>query len=245
MTVLRVLTYNVRSLRDDVDAVARVIRSARADVVCVQEAPRFLRWRTKCAALARRSDLVVVGGGGNAAGNLLLCQVGVEVEHTAEVLLSPVTGLHRRGAAVAVCRLRGRRFAVVGTHLDLDSAARARHAAELLDRLPAAGVPADLPLVVAADVNEDESGSAWSLLAARLPEAGAVVGCAEPTFPAHGPRARIDAVFADPRIAVRACTVLDSPDVHLASDHRPVLVELELPEASELAAEVGAGDARS
>ncbi|MET0712639.1 MAG: endonuclease/exonuclease/phosphatase family protein, partial [Jiangellaceae bacterium] len=42
---LRVVTYNVRSLRDDRDALVRVIRGLSADVVCMQEAPRRLRWR--------------------------------------------------------------------------------------------------------------------------------------------------------------------------------------------------------
>jgi endonuclease/exonuclease/phosphatase family metal-dependent hydrolase len=226
-TALRLLTYNVRSLRDDVDAVARTISAARPDVVCVQEAPRFLRWRTKCADLARRSGLVVVTGGRTAAGNLLLCQVGVQVEHTADVLLSPAPGLHRRGAAVAVLRLRGHRFVLVGTHLDLDPGARLRHARELLDRLPQVGVPPALPLVVAGDVNEEPGQPAWSLLATDLVDVAASAGA--PTFPTSAPRQRIDAIFADRRIAVRSCEVVDSPDVTAASDHHPVLAELELP----------------
>jgi len=56
---LRLLSYNVRSLRDDADAVGDVIRGCAVDVVAVQEAPRFLRWRSKRAALARKSGLVV------------------------------------------------------------------------------------------------------------------------------------------------------------------------------------------
>ena len=63
MTSLRVLTYNVRSMRDDRSALGRVISSAAPDVVLVQEAPRFARWRSLCAQLARMSGLVVVSGG--------------------------------------------------------------------------------------------------------------------------------------------------------------------------------------
>lgn len=37
--VIRVLSYNVRSLRDDTEALARVIRACEPDLVCVQEAP--------------------------------------------------------------------------------------------------------------------------------------------------------------------------------------------------------------
>ena len=44
MSELRVLSYNVRSLRDDPEALGRVIRSAQPHVVLVQEAPRFWRW---------------------------------------------------------------------------------------------------------------------------------------------------------------------------------------------------------
>ena len=40
--VLRVATYNIRALRDDRRAVVRVITALDADLVCVQEAPRFL-----------------------------------------------------------------------------------------------------------------------------------------------------------------------------------------------------------
>ena len=43
----------MHGLRDDRAALSRIVRDADPDVVCVQEAPKYLRWRTKCAALAR------------------------------------------------------------------------------------------------------------------------------------------------------------------------------------------------
>ena len=76
MTDLRVLTYNVRSMRDDRDALGRVLRAAEPDVVLIQESPRFLRWRSLCAELARRGNLVVVGGGRYAGSNLILRRCG-------------------------------------------------------------------------------------------------------------------------------------------------------------------------
>src|SRR6476661_3036669 len=76
---LRVLTYNVRSMRDDRDALGRVIRSAEPDVVLVQESPRFLRWRSLCAELDRRINLVVVSGGRLAGANLILSSLAVTV----------------------------------------------------------------------------------------------------------------------------------------------------------------------
>ncbi len=222
---MRLLTYNVRSLRDDEAAVARVIRACRPDVVAVQEAPRFVRWRSKCAALARRSGLVVVGGGRPAAANLLLCPLAVEVEATHDVLFSADRGLHQRGAALAVLRLGGVRFAVAATHLDLVEPPRLRHIAELHGVLTGF-VPDGVPTVVAGDVNDVPGSPAWQLLAAgridaRPPGDGY-------TFSARNPRRRIDAVFADPALRVVTAEVIDSPDVRIASDHRPLLVELEL-----------------
>jgi endonuclease/exonuclease/phosphatase family metal-dependent hydrolase len=107
---LRLLTYNVRSMRDDRDALGRVIRSAEPDVVLVQESPRFLRWRALCAELARRGNLVVVGGGRLAGSNLILSALGVDVIAQTDVLFSRDPGLHRRGTAIATLSKRGARL---------------------------------------------------------------------------------------------------------------------------------------
>lgn len=88
--VIRVLSYNVRSLRDDTEALARVIRACAPDLVCVQEAPRFFRWRKAAARLAAMTDLVILGGGAPAAGPLMLCSLRATVERTEDVLL-PLT----------------------------------------------------------------------------------------------------------------------------------------------------------
>ncbi|MGI8870847.1 MAG: endonuclease/exonuclease/phosphatase family protein [Mycobacteriales bacterium] len=228
MTVLRMLSYNVRSLRGDANAVARVMASVRPHVVCVQEAPRFLRWRTRSAALARKAGLVVLGGGRPGAGNLLLCDIAIEVESTADLRLSHRWGMHRRGAAVAVCSLAGSRFALAGTHLDLAAADRQRHVRELFDRLPAAGGGADVPLILAGDVNDVPSSATWRLIADRLAEAHTD----DLTFPADQPVRRIDGVFVDRRCGIGVVRVLDSPDVRVGSDHRPVYAEIELPAAA-------------
>ncbi|NUT44206.1 MAG: endonuclease/exonuclease/phosphatase, partial [Thermoactinospora sp.] len=50
-------------MRDSVPALGRVIAALRADLVCVQEAPRFARWRVKRRALADAGGLRVVTPG--------------------------------------------------------------------------------------------------------------------------------------------------------------------------------------
>ncbi len=215
------LSYNVRSLRDAPAAVARVVREAAPDVVCVQEAPKWWRWRSRCAALARACDLVVIAGGLPAGHNLLLCSVSVEVADCREVLLARQSGRHQRGLVTAECALRGSPFRLAGAHLGLDAGERRRHIAEILSHLG----NDDLPVVLGADVNEPAGAPAWSALADRLPECGADGG----TYPAAAPARRIDAIFSSPSVGVRSAVVVDSPDVRVASDHRPVLVELDLP----------------
>ncbi|MEV5502073.1 hypothetical protein AB0M50_42410 [Nonomuraea fuscirosea] len=60
---IRIATYNVHGMRDSVPALGRVMTAARADVLCVQEAPRFGRWRAGRAALAAAAGLAVAGEG--------------------------------------------------------------------------------------------------------------------------------------------------------------------------------------
>jgi len=228
MTILRLLSYNIRSLRDDEDAVTRVIKDARPNVVLIQEAPRFLRWRSTAARIARRSGLVVVGGGGSASGNLLLS--GLEVDRLAQrdVLFTRDRRLHQRATSMAVLALSGHRFAVAGTHLDLVEEPRLRHVDELhaaIDRF----VPADVPIIVGGDMNDDPGSPVWRRLETRGVDAWAASGTGDGiTSSVIRPLRRIDGVFVDERLRLISTEVINTPDVQIASDHRPVLVQLEL-----------------
>ena len=228
MPTLRLLCYNVRSLRDDANAVTRVIRTCAPHVACIQEAPRFLRWRSKCAALARRSGLVIVGGGRRAGANLILSSLAVDVVSTQEVRFSKDRRLHLRGTYIAVLDLSGSRFAVAGTHLDLVEAPRMRHVGEL-HRALEQHVPADVPAIVAGDVNDAPGSRSWRALTDHRVDAWASAGSGNGmTFSARKPQQRIDGVFVDQRLHVVSAEVIDVPDVQRASDHRPLLVEIEL-----------------
>lgn len=233
--VIRALSYNIRSLRDDEDALARVIRACAPDLVFVQEAPRFFRWRKHAARLARKADLVVLSGGATAAGPLLLCSLRAFVERTEDVLLPLTPGHHRRGFATAVVRFAGARVGVVSTHLSLDPAERGAQTELLLDRVASL----DVPYVIAAgDVNETPGGPAFGRLAGTLQDCWSVAPWGgERTFPAVAPDRRIDAVFASAGVEVLACGVpaglpgVSAEDLASATDHLPVLAALRLPAA--------------
>jgi len=228
---IRLLSYNVRSLRDDKHAVATVIRACEPDVVCIQEAPRFFRWRTKCAELASESGLFVVTGGRTAAAMLLIASLRVRVASAKDVLLSKKRGLHQRGIALARLQIGDAKVVVGSIHLDLDAAERRRHVDEILLHVKEFGGLA----VLAGDINEEPTQPAWRALSARYRDAYAAAPAGgESTYSAVDPRRRIDGVFVDPRIEIVECGVPDVPGIERASDHRPVLAVLRVPTESGL-----------
>jgi len=227
VTTLTLLSYNVRSLRDDPAAVSRVIRAAEPDVVLIQEAPRFVRWRSACAALARRAGLLWEAGGRTAGANLVLTSLAVTVRERIELPFTDLPRLHHRGAAVAVLEVRGTRLAVAGTHLDLIEQARLTHLEEFGSfaerRL------AGLPIVFGGDLNAVPGSATWQACERFGVDVFAAAGSGDGhTYSASAPVRRIDAVFADPRLRPVRAEVLDSPDVRIASDHRPLLVQYQL-----------------
>ncbi|MGW7352809.1 endonuclease/exonuclease/phosphatase family protein [Streptomyces sp. NPDC054784] len=235
--VVRLLSYNVRSLRDDREALVRVIRACAPDVLCVQEAPRFFRWRKYAAWLGRRTDLCYVTGGATASGPMILSSLRAHVEHTEDVLLPRTPGLHRRGLATAVLRFgASARLAVVSCHLSLQSAERRAQAGLLLDRLQHAATP---HAVVAGDLNERPDGRAFRRLAGALQDCGAVRpwGGAYTSTP-DDPHQRIDAVLASDGVEVLGCGVpvglpgVTGRDLRAATDHLPVLAALRVPAAA-------------
>ncbi|MFC8586850.1 endonuclease/exonuclease/phosphatase family protein [Streptomyces sp. NPDC057217] len=230
--VLRVLSYNVRSMRDDEDALARVIRACAPDVVFVQEAPRFFRWRKHAARLAAKSDLVVLSGGATAAGPLLLCSLRATVERTEDVLLPLTPGLHRRGLATAVVRFAGARVGLISCHLSLRKDERYAQAGLVLDRVAALGAP---HVLVGGDLNERPGGPAFTRLTGELRDgwAAAPWGGEHTSIP-EDPHQRIDAVLATPGVEFLGCGVptgLDPADLRAATDHLPVLAAVRVPAA--------------
>ncbi|MEV4365573.1 endonuclease/exonuclease/phosphatase family protein [Nonomuraea sp. NPDC049637] len=228
--LVRVASYNVRSMRDDVPALRRVLAAMRADLVCVQEAPRFARWRARRRALAEAGGLRVATPG-RAGGVCVLAGPRARVLEARLHRLKAFPGLERRVLAVAVVEIGGARLAVGSLHLDLHLAARLRHAGEAMSLMERAAAAHDAAVVVGADVNERGHQPAWRFLAARLSDCHAVAPAGDGlTFPAARPAERIDAVFAAREACVLSCggVAAGNADLAGASDHLPVLAELQV-----------------
>ncbi|GAA4214998.1 endonuclease/exonuclease/phosphatase family protein [Actinocatenispora rupis] len=217
-----VLSYNVHGLKDDRAALYRVVRAARPDVVLVQEAPRRLRWRSRCAELARGCGLYFGAGGGPALGNLVMVGQRVRVLADRPLRFPLRPGRHLRGIAFADCEVGGVRFTAAGTHLSTDSDERLDQA----DRLAAVLAVQPTPLVVGADLNEPPGGAAWQrLLSADLRD---TADGNTATYPASAPHSRLDAVLTDPTTTTVRYEVVADRDTRAASDHLPVLAEITL-----------------
>lgn len=238
-SALRVVSYNVRDLLQDRDAVAHVVRSCRADLVCLQEAPRHRLTAHRLRRLVRESGLRWAAGGRASGGTALLVHRRLDLLE-AQASALPVAGplTRRRGYALArVADPGGGRLTVVSVHLPLRASERAAHAAQVLDRLrPSPSRPVVGGFVVAGDLNEPPQGPVWAQLDELVHDAALLVQPGDsptaPTYPAGAPRQRIDAVLVSQGIRVLSVRVagrldgLDAGVLAAASDHLPLVVDL-------------------
>ncbi len=227
------LGYNVRSLRDDAAAVARVVRAIAPDVLCLQEVPRFGAWRLERRRLAHACGMRIAAGR-RACGLAVLTGPRVRREAREFHLLTPDPDLHRRGLAIAVVEAGGARLIAASTHLDLKDGPRRRHVDEILTHLDRARIRYGAPVVLAGDVNEEPGGDSWTRLTEHFRDAYEKAPTGEElTFSSRNPTRRIDAIFTDPAIQARASGVPTDEaiarDYPAATDHRPVMADLDLP----------------
>ena len=131
-----------------------------------------------------------------------------------------------RGVLIARIGSSGFRAWGAATHLGLHPVERRHHAEELADLVR--GLPG--PIAIGGDLNELPDGRAVEFLAERFWDAWLLGGDAfGETFPAADPTARIDYLFVSEGVRVERVLVPDG-EAATASDHRPVVAELTLPD---------------
>jgi endonuclease/exonuclease/phosphatase family metal-dependent hydrolase len=223
---IRVMSYNIHSSKDDLRALAGVVRTEAPDLVLVQEAPRRFRWRAKNAALARQWGMLHAGGGLWALGNSLFTTLRIGVRETWNVQFPLTPGNHMRGAVFARCTVGRSRFIAVGTHLSKYADERVVQGQLLKGYL----AELDEPHIVCGDLNEEPGGGGWRTIADGLTDAAEARECGNMfTFSCASPRRRIDGIFVDPAIEVVDYRLVDSDPAKRASDHFPLVADLVVP----------------
>lgn len=238
---LRVMTYNIRSGNGNLAGTAAAIRAQAPDVVALQEvdvhwAPRS-DFADDATALARQlgmqvrfAPIYIIPDSSRstprefgvalltrfpitAFSNDTLTRLSTQVENPVP---APAPGL-----LDATIDVHGTPVHVLNTHLDYrrDPTVRVQQVREML-----AHVDTTVPTIVFGDMNASPSAQELQPLLARLHDAWIAGSGAGDTYPADAPMERIDYVLVSPQFHVRSATV----PVTEASDHRPVVAELEL-----------------
>ncbi len=227
---MRILTYNTRgSLGMDglrsTARIAQVVRRLTPDVVCFQEIHR------RTLASGREDQPGVLA---DSLGRPFIFQsnlkmgigdYGVGIAYRGELHRSREHFLPSKTEQRGALEVQLRDVAGIGrvtifcTHWGLDAEERLHQATALAMSVRAAGHP----VIVCGDLNENAEGEAVrSLLAASgLLDADAALN--RPTFLSDNPTTRIDFVLHSPGLTVRNVEVVSI----LASDHLPLLVDLE------------------
>jgi endonuclease/exonuclease/phosphatase family metal-dependent hydrolase len=220
---VRAVSYNVRSFRGGVDDVAEVLATEAPDLVLIQECgpkPRLSR-------LAELLDMEFVSSHRlfNRVRNGVLVRAPLRTGDVGVHELSREGRTIRRGFVAVALRAPGVRFTAVSAHLGLGDRERQRHARELTDHL--AGVEG--PLVLGMDLNEVPTGPSAKWISERFYDAFGEAGEGSgATLPSGSPTARIDYVFASDGVHIGGAWVPGGALVAGASDHRPVVADLEI-----------------
>jgi endonuclease/exonuclease/phosphatase family metal-dependent hydrolase len=221
--LIRVATYNVRSFRAGVGSAVDAL-APRPDVVLVQECgPRRALGRF-AGALGMR--FVSSHRPFRRVRNAVLFR-----EPPWSLTSFDAPELHRQGRTrprgFVAAGLRGgtSKVVAVSAHLGLAPRERQAHARELTDALMAW----DALVILGADLNEGPEGPAARWISERLYDAFSSMGDGSGlTFPAAEPTARIDFVFVGDGVGIRSAHVPSGRAASQASDHLPVVVEVEI-----------------
>lgn len=228
---LRVASYNLRALQDDVAALARTVRAVDPDVLCLQEVPWIGPVNHRIADFARQCGLVWSGRSQRAGQTSVLTNLRTNVLSVTHHRLPARTWRDRRGFAITrVAPFGHAPVSIASVHLSLDADERLAHAHRIMETLAATPGPA----LLAGDLNEQSDGAAWQFFGTAMQP----VSPLEPTFPSAKPDRVLDVVFATPDVTVLPHREVPWvwEDLKAATDHRPVWVDIEttpLPEGAE------------
>jgi endonuclease/exonuclease/phosphatase family metal-dependent hydrolase len=222
---VRLVTYNVRGFRDDRAALLQIVRGIAPDVLVLNETGA--RWRLR--RFARELGMVVAADPWSPlrrrAKDAVLARPPWTIAEHRQRRFARSAPFYPRAALLVRLARADVGWWVVAIHLGLRAAERLRHVEELL----AVTASLDGPIVIAGDTNERPDGASIARLGDRFEDAWVLAGEGpDATMPARAPTARIDDVFVSRDVVVTRAFVPQDEAVDRASDHRPVVADLEI-----------------
>ncbi|HQR88105.1 MAG: endonuclease [Caulobacter sp. 12-67-6] len=250
---LRLMTYNVHRCvgtdrRLDVERVAEVIAAEMPDVVALQELD-VLRRRTRTIDQAHRlAELLKMKFHFHPAmaveeelyGDAILTALPERrIKAAGLPLYRRVPGLEPRGALWVEVMVGDTPVQIINTHLGLVPQEQKRQAAALLGEKWMASDQWTAPGVLLGDFNASPYSGTYRMLRAAVRDAqtpGAGWGRAPTaTFPSSFPFMRIDHVFLTKGLETIAVRSPYDARARVASDHLPLVVDLEVTAAGDAA----------
>lgn len=231
-STVRVLTYNIHHCEGqdkklDLERIARIITSSKADVVCLQEVDKELKRSNKldvARVLAEQLDMTFRFGvnyrfAGGEYGTAILSRWPI-VSTENHALPTPKKE-EPRGCLEVVLDIDGQQVQVLCTHWGLTSEQRADHGKATV------ALVKEGPVIVAGDFNEGVDGEGVQALLKELSHSYG--GDALPkTYPTPEARGLIDFIFYKGMMLTHEAQVLDTAESRVASDHFPVVAEFVL-----------------
>ena len=246
---LRVMTYNIHSCigldgKVRPERIAQVIRSARADVVALQEVDAHRarsRQHDQARVIAESLSMshhyyAIADWNGEQYGLAILTRY--PLEHVRSGRLTEADHGRRaeaRGALWVRIETPAGPVHVINTHFGLRRDERLRQAEVLLGPDWIGGIPAEEPVILCGDLNAGPKSPVCRSFGQRLRDAQTSVKNHRPraTFFSTLPLRRLDHIFVSPHFHVDNIVLPRTPAAKMASDHLPVGAELTLVAAAE------------
>jgi len=244
--VLRAMTYNIHSCvgtdkKVAPERIARVIGDSAADVVALQEVDNGIprtRHQDQAKLLAEMLDMEafffpVVSRGDQKYGLAVLSRFKFIDVHcdTLPVLYPRLRmGLEKRGCIRITLETPAGPLLFFNTHLSLFRLERRRQIRALMGQSWLAAWPPGTGIIFCGDLNAGPLSPVYLRLSRLL--ADVQKGLRNParpaaTFPTRRPLIRIDHMFVSPILKILDVRVPRTADTRLASDHLPLVADLE------------------
>jgi endonuclease/exonuclease/phosphatase family metal-dependent hydrolase len=238
---LRVMTYNVHSClgmdgKISTHRIAQVIERYDPLIIGLQELDA-LRPRSRSEEQAQLiadelgmhvSYFPVFRPGTELYGDAILSRVPIEIVRAAQ-LATDSDDREPRGAIWVRIQLEDIRINFINTHFGLGRFERVAQATDLMSEEWIGGIELDEPIILIGDFNTFPNTFPYRTLASRLHDVQILMENFRPlkTFSVASPIFRIDHIFVSGHFAVRSVQVPRNHLTRIASDHLPLIADLD------------------